>query len=209
MSLGISKGGPGGLWNRENTTLRGVRIAIGPRKHVTSRGPGRNRTGKTRHFEGSGSQSDRGNTSLRFLFCAEPHRHNPHPIIHPPTSLPRTRPTSPDRSAPSVARGPQGTTSVAPCRQLDREGAHRSDTRHPGGTRKTRHFEGSGSQSDLGKSHRIRSSLIHFDPVRRNPSESKLHLRKPNPIHPNPIQSNSINLGWVRFGCTEGPFLKA
>ena len=40
-------------------------LAIGPRKHVTSRGPGRARTEKTRHFEGSGSQSDRENTSLR------------------------------------------------------------------------------------------------------------------------------------------------
>ena len=61
------------------TSLRGVRVAIGPGKHVTSRGPGRNRarvaigpgkrvtsrgpgrnwTEKTRHLEGPGSQSDR------------------------------------------------------------------------------------------------------------------------------------------------------
>ena len=45
---------PGGPW-----------VAIGPRKYSTSRGPGRNRTEKTRHFGGAGPQPDRENTSLR------------------------------------------------------------------------------------------------------------------------------------------------
>ena len=72
--------GSGSRSDRENTSLRGVRIATGPRTHVTSRGPGRTRTEKTchlegsggrnriektHHFEGSGSQFDRENTSLR------------------------------------------------------------------------------------------------------------------------------------------------
>ena len=56
---------PGRISYKENTSLRIVRVAIGPRKHVTSRGPGRNWTEKTHHFEGSGSQSDRENTSHR------------------------------------------------------------------------------------------------------------------------------------------------
>ena len=47
--------GSGSQSDRENTSLRGVRVAIGRRKRITSRGPGRNRTEKTRHFEGPGS----------------------------------------------------------------------------------------------------------------------------------------------------------
>ena len=50
---------PGGPWG-----------AIGPRKYDTSRCPDRNRTEKTRHFEGSGSQSDRENASLRGIRVA-------------------------------------------------------------------------------------------------------------------------------------------
>ena len=45
-------------------SLRWVRVAIGPIKHVTARGPGCNRTETTRPFEGCGSQSDQENTSL-------------------------------------------------------------------------------------------------------------------------------------------------
>ena len=65
--------GSGSQSDRENASFRGARVAIGPRKHVTSRGraaigpikhvtwrgPGRSRTDKIRHSEGSGSQSDR------------------------------------------------------------------------------------------------------------------------------------------------------
>ena len=51
--------------DRENTSLRGVRDTVGTGKHVTPRGPGRNRTEKTRHSERPGSQSGRENTSLR------------------------------------------------------------------------------------------------------------------------------------------------
>ena len=59
------EGSAGSQSDRENTSLPRVRVAIGPRKHVTSRDPGRNRTEKTRHFQGSGLPSDRENTSHR------------------------------------------------------------------------------------------------------------------------------------------------
>ena len=57
--------GPMSQSDRENTSRRGVRVTIGPRKHVTSKGPGLNWTEETCHFEGSGAHSDRENTSLR------------------------------------------------------------------------------------------------------------------------------------------------
>ena len=49
---------------RENTSLRGARVAIGPRKHVTSKGPGCNRTEKTRHFEEDPGGSKGGTTGF-------------------------------------------------------------------------------------------------------------------------------------------------
>ena len=96
-------GGPGRMSDRENTSLRGDRVAIGPREHVTSRGPGRHRTGKytslrglrvalglrkhvtskgpghnwtekLRHFDGSGSQSDREGIHFTSNFGAGRHR---------------------------------------------------------------------------------------------------------------------------------------
>ena len=67
---GSPRGGPGWLSDRENTALRGVRVAIGPRKHGTSAGPGRNRAEKTRHAQGFGTQSGRGNPSLRGVRAA-------------------------------------------------------------------------------------------------------------------------------------------
>ena len=57
--------GSGSQSDRGNTSLRRGRVAIGPRKRYTWRGPGRNRTEKARHSEGPGSQSGRENTALR------------------------------------------------------------------------------------------------------------------------------------------------
>ena len=76
VGLGISQGGPGRLSDRENTALRGARVAMGPRKHVTPGGPGRSRAEKTRHSEGSGTRSGRGNmTPRRARVAIGPRKH--------------------------------------------------------------------------------------------------------------------------------------
>ena len=76
VGLGISQGGPGRLSDREDTALRGVRAAMGPRKHVTPGGPGRSRAEKTRHSERPGTQSGRGNmTPRRARVAIGPRKH--------------------------------------------------------------------------------------------------------------------------------------
>ena len=109
VGLGISQGGPGRLSDREDTALRGVRAAMGPRKHVTPGGPGRSRAEKTRHSEGSGTQSGRRNTVRRGARVAVGPRK-------------RGIPSGPGRNLAEKTRRPEGS------------GRNRTDkTRHLGG----------------------------------------------------------------------------
>ncbi len=172
--------GSGSQSDRENTSLRGVRVAIGPGKHVTSRGPDRNRTEKTRHFEGTGSQSDRENTSLPGAQVAIGPRK--HVTLRGPgrTRTEKTRHFEEDpgdskggttgfarkvhtrivgvlffnmKSIPSNSESPPGEPGVVPGGSWGAIGPRKHVTsRGPGRSRteKTRHFEGSGSQSDRG-----------------------------------------------------------
>jgi len=170
--------GPGSHSDREIMSLRGVRVAIGSRKHITSRGPGRNWTEKTRHFEGTESQSDGENTSLRGAQVAiGPRKH----VTSRDPGRHRTEKTRHFEEDPGGSKG--GTTGFTrkvqnrivgllffntnsipsnseppPVKSGDLQGGawgamglrKYNTSRGPdrNRTEKTRHFEGSGSRSD-------------------------------------------------------------
>ena len=135
----------------------GHRIAIGRGKHVTSRGPGRNRAEKTGHFEGAGSPSDPENATLGGARVAiGPRKH----VIPRGPGRNRTEKTrhfegpgsQSDRENTSL-RGVR--VAIGPRKHVTRRGPGRNRTektqtwRGPDHNQieKTRHFEGTGSQS--------------------------------------------------------------
>ena len=102
------------------------------------------RTEKIQHFEGSGSQSDRGNTSLRGGRAATgPRKHVT------PRGSGRNRDEKTCHVEGSVSQSDRANTSFRRVRVAVGSRKHVTP-RGPGRIRtdKTRHFEGSGSQSD-------------------------------------------------------------
>ena len=148
--------GPGSQSDWKNTSLPGVRVALGPRKHATSTGPERNRTDKTRHFEGSRSQSDRENTAL----------------FWGPARIPT------EKTRRSDGSGSQSGRENTPLRGVrDAIGPREHVTsRGPGcnRTERTRPFLGSGSHSDR------ENTSLRGDQVALGPRK---HVTSTGPAH--------------------------
>ena len=164
-------------------TLRGLPVAIGPKKHVTSRGPDRNQTKKTRHFEGPGSQSNREDTTLRGVRARPKQQTRPRPwadlrIFTPHTFESDLRFSSFRRKYdPDPFPDPPGT-SLRGVRVAVRPRKH-DPSRGPGRSRteKTRHFEGSKSLLDRGHTS-LRGVRVAIGPRKhatsRNPGRDRI-----------------------------------